>query len=91
MRRRWLLLASALVLLGAFAWGYYLDRFTSLAAPFIDPRFNIKGNISASGERIYHLPGQEYYTRTRVNWLRGERHFCSEVEARRAGFRRSRV
>ena len=53
---------------------------------------NVKGNISVrTGERIYHVPGQRYYSATRVNWLRGERWFCSEAEARRAGWRRSRV
>lgn len=28
---------------------------------------NIKGNINAKGERIYHRPGQEHYARTRIN------------------------
>ena len=50
---------------------------------------NIKGNVSLSGERIYHLPGQEYYPVTRINWLRGERWFCSEAAARSAGWRRA--
>jgi hypothetical protein len=52
---------------------------------------NIKGNISASGERIYHLPGQQYYSRTLVSVTKGERWFCSEVEAREAGWRRAKV
>lgn len=51
----------------------------------------IKGNISASGERIYHMPGQKYYSRTRISPSRGERWFCSEEEARATGWRRSRV
>jgi hypothetical protein len=50
---------------------------------------NIKGNISATGERIYHLPYQRYYAVTRISLLRGERWFCSEAEARAAGWRRS--
>jgi hypothetical protein len=53
---------------------------------------NIKGNISQStGERIYHLQGQRYYDDTVVNPLFGERWFCSEAEAHRAGRRRSKV
>ena len=53
---------------------------------------NIKGNIQKrTGERIYHVPGQEYYSRTRVDWLRGERWFCSESAAQSAGWRKSRV
>jgi endonuclease YncB( thermonuclease family) len=27
----------------------------------------IKGNISASGERIYHVPGQRYYDKTQIH------------------------
>nr|WP_317186525.1 hypothetical protein [Devosia sp. BK] len=52
---------------------------------------NIKGNISTRGERIYHLPGQKYYDETRISASHGERWFCSEQEARAAGWRRSRV
>ncbi|TJV70691.1 MAG: thermonuclease family protein [Mesorhizobium sp.] len=51
---------------------------------------NIKGNISAEGERIYHLPGQRYYSVTIVNEAKGERWFCSEAEAVASGWRRSR-
>ena len=50
----------------------------------------IKGNISRSGERIYHVPGGEYYARTRISPSKGERWFCSEREARAAGWRRAR-
>ncbi len=50
----------------------------------------IKGNISSKGKRIYHLPGQEHYARTRISTAKGERWFCSEAEARQAGWRRAR-
>ena len=50
----------------------------------------IKGNVSSSGERIYHVPGQSFYDRTRISEAKGERWFCSEAEARAAGWRRSR-
>lgn len=50
----------------------------------------IKGNISSKGVRIYHLPGQEHYSRTRINSSKDERWFCSESEAQRAGWRRAR-
>lgn len=46
----------------------------------------IKGNISDNG-RIYHLPGQAYYDRTRIIKSRGERWFCSESEAQASGWR----
>ncbi len=50
----------------------------------------IKGNISAGGERIYHVPGGDYYERTGIDTDRGERWFCFEAEARAAGWRKSR-
>ena len=50
----------------------------------------IKGNISSKGVRIYHLRGQEQYERTRISTLKGERWFCSEAEAKAAGWRRAR-
>jgi endonuclease YncB( thermonuclease family) len=49
----------------------------------------IKGNVGRSG-RIYHLPGSASYQRTRVDGSRGERWFCSEDEARAAGWRAPR-
>ncbi|WP_245330998.1 thermonuclease family protein [Mesorhizobium sophorae] len=48
---------------------------------------NIKGNINSSGERIYHVPGQEHYDRTQITLSKGERWFCSEAEALAAGWR----
>lgn len=50
----------------------------------------IKGNISSKGVRIYHVPGQYYYQRTRIRTAKGERWFCTEADARAAGWRRSR-
>jgi endonuclease YncB( thermonuclease family) len=50
----------------------------------------IKGNISSGGSRIYHVPGQEHYDRTRISTNKGERWFCSESEARAAGWRRAK-
>lgn len=52
---------------------------------------NIKGNVNTRGERIYHVPGDKYYNDTRISASHGERWFCSEEEARAAGWRRSRV
>lgn len=53
---------------------------------------DIKGNIArGTGERIYHMPGQEYYGETLISALSGERWFCSEQEAIAAGWRKSKV
>lgn len=51
----------------------------------------IKGNISSSGEKIYHLPGQKYYDKTVIDQSKGERWFCSEQEAQSAGWRKSKI
>lgn len=50
----------------------------------------IKGNISAKGERIYHVPGGGYYDATKIDAAKGERWFCTEAEAKAAGWRRSK-
>lgn len=50
----------------------------------------IKGNIASDGDRIYHVPGQQHYAKTRISEGKGERWFCSEAEARTAGWRRAR-
>lgn len=42
----------------------------------------IKGNINSKGEKIYHVPGQQYYEMTVA-----EEMFCSKEEAEVAGFR----
>ena len=47
----------------------------------------IKGNINSHGERIYHMPGSKWYARTKISPSRGERWFCTEEEAIRAGWR----
>ena len=54
------------------------------------PGCAIKGNISRDGKRIYHLPGQRFYDQTGIDTGAGERWFCSEAEARAAGWRRAR-
>ena len=50
----------------------------------------IKGNISSSG-KIYHTPWSRDYGRTRISLSKGERWFCSEAEAIRAGWRPPRT
>jgi len=49
----------------------------------------IKGNISSSGSKIFHVPGGRYYEQTRIDEGKGERWFCSEAEANVAGWRQS--
>ena len=69
----------------------------ALLSPIVQSRADetkeckIKGNVNTRGERIYHLPGQKYYDKTVISSTHGERWFCSEKEARAAGWRRSKV
>jgi endonuclease YncB( thermonuclease family) len=52
-----------------------------------DLNCKIKGNISRSGTRIYHLPGSRHYAKTKINTAAGERWFCRQDEAVKAGWR----
>lgn len=54
-----------------------------------NPSCTIKGNISASGEKIYHMQGCGSYAKTQIDENHGERWFCSEQEAQSAGWRRA--
>lgn len=47
----------------------------------------VKGNVNARGDKIYHMPGSASYEETVIDESRGERWFCSETEARAAGWR----
>jgi len=47
---------------------------------------NIKGNRNRKGQWIYHVPGMPYYERTRP-----EEVFCTEADAKAAGYRRAIV
>jgi hypothetical protein len=93
-------LAAMLIAGGA---GYFSDDLLALRQRAVAPvsrshaatqmprSCDIKGNISIeTGERIYHVPGQKYYAATRISPQYGERWFCSEAEARAAGWRKAR-
>lgn len=51
---------------------------------------NIKGNISTSGDKIYHLIGCGSYNKTTINESAGEHWFCSEDDAVSAGWRKAK-
>lgn len=71
-------------------WDYRAARWSDAAQAAPDPRCPIKGNISWGGERIYHTPWSPWYDRTSIRKADGERWFCDEAEARRAGWRAAR-
>ncbi|GGK43881.1 thermonuclease family protein [Salinarimonas ramus] len=49
----------------------------------------IKGNVSRSGRRLYHTQDSPDWERTRIDERDGERWFCSEAEARAAGWQKA--
>ncbi|HTX86951.1 MAG TPA: thermonuclease family protein, partial [Candidatus Nanoarchaeia archaeon] len=49
----------------------------------------IKGNINASGVKIYELPDCPYYQATVIDANKGEKWFCSEAAALAAGWRKA--
>lgn len=61
------------------------NKNTGSSSSSTDSSCNIKGNISSSGEKIYHSPGQAYYEKTKE-----EEMFCSIKEAEGAGYRASK-
>ena len=85
----------AAIAIGGLALTWEQGGLKSVASPmslFAGGGCNIKGNVSIdTGERIYHVPGQKYYEATRISQQYGERWFCSEQEARSAGWRKSRT
>lgn len=77
--------AAVLLVVGATAFGLSKSETGSHAG------FDIKGNISYLGEKIYHVPGQKYSAATIIRPSAGERWFCSESEALAEGWRKSHV
>ena len=54
-----------------------------------DSACTIKGNISSSQEKVYHIIGCGSYTATKIEETAGERWFCTEQEAQAAGWRKA--
>ena len=71
-------------------WEWRRGKRLSQSAANENQPCRIKGNISRSGERIYHVAGGRWYDRTKISPSKGERWFCSEEEAQAAGWRRAK-
>jgi endonuclease YncB( thermonuclease family) len=69
-------------------WQWRVEQPTrgEITASLSSSACRIKGNISRKGRHIYHLPGQRDYNRTKITESKGERWFCSEAEAKAAGW-----
>ena len=84
--------------------GFWNDLFVETSpptAPIVDNKHDnltvspysdrlIKGNISSSGEKIFHAPGQRDYKKTVIDESKGERWFATESEAINAGWRKAK-
>lgn len=77
--------------LAVFAAAALVSGAGAIPAPAQTGQCVIKGNVNTQGERIYHVPGQRYYDETVISHSHGERWFCSEAEARAAGWRKAKV
>ena len=82
---------------GIWALGFegpeaYRRARTARAAPQVapDPTCVVKGNVSSTGVRIFHLPASRDYQAVRIDPRKGERWFCSAAEALAAGWRSAR-
>lgn len=62
---------------------------SSKAAVTDTPSCTIKGNISATKEKIFHVLGCPNYGQTVIDTTKGERMFCSEQDAKDAGWRKA--
>lgn len=60
-----------------------------VVAPDVSPPCLIKGNISKSGEKIYHQPWATSYPRTIIDPDHGEKWFCTADEAEAEGWRQA--
>lgn len=67
------------------AWDFRSKRW-EVAAQDAPEGCPIKGNISPNG-KIYHPPWSPWYNRTKITETKGERWFCDEADAVKAGWR----
>jgi endonuclease YncB( thermonuclease family) len=67
------------------AWVYREKRWASAEQSAPDG-CAIKGNVTGHGQ-IYHMPWSPWYGKVRIDAAKGERWFCSEAEAQKAGWR----
>ena len=54
-----------------------------------DEKCLIKGNIDRLGQKYYHLPGDKYYSQTKINLLEEEKWLCTIEEAEAKNFQRA--
>jgi len=50
----------------------------------------IKGNLNKFTQKAYYIPGCPNYSRVKIDPRKGESWFCTEAEAKKAGFKKSK-
>jgi micrococcal nuclease len=75
-------------------WGTTCEGQTSVNTPTAASvnnanSCNIKGNIDAKKEKIYHTPNCGSYDKTVINESSGEKWFCTEQDALESGWRKA--
>lgn len=70
-------------------WEFRSSAWQAAASADAPKDCPIKGNVSRTGERIYHMPWQRDYARVRMDQGEGKRWFCNENEALAAGWRKA--
>ena len=72
--------------------GIYSEKCTQTENK-TNPKCKIKGNIISEwefkGDKMYHMPGCIQYKTTVVDLWKGEQWFCTEKEAKEAGYKKS--
>ncbi len=71
-------------------WDWRRGRRLTTERVFEEGACAIKGNITRAGKRVYHIPGGQHYDGARIDVAIGELWFCSEEEASKAGWRKSK-
>ena len=67
----------------------YLGLWGSCGEPQFDEKCLIKGNVDRLGHKYYHLPGDKYYSQTKVNLLKEDQWLCTTEEAEAKNFQRA--
>jgi len=55
-----------------------------------EEKCSIKGNLTKNDKRFYHLPHFRHYNQVKINLDKGDRWFCTEEDAVKAGFEKAR-
>lgn len=67
----------------------FLGLWGSCGETQFDEKCMVKGNIDRLGQKYYHLPGDKYYSQTRIDLLKEEEWLCTVEEAEAKNFQRA--